>query len=84
MLFGIEQPIQCPAAGLHAGCHGSFREAVLIHGGFDLIGEDLLDGLFLAFLKNALFGEKAVERRADLALFLESHLYLLTSPRLRT
>ncbi|MGP8246660.1 MAG: hypothetical protein ACLQVN_19335 [Bryobacteraceae bacterium] len=76
-IFRIEQAVECAAAGLHARGHGSLGEAILFHGSFDLIGEDLFDGLFLAFPKNALFGEKAIEGRPDssftVGLFLESH-----------
>ena len=53
---GIEQAVECPAAGLHADGHSRLGEAVLLHGGSDLIGEDLFDGLFLALFQNALFG----------------------------
>jgi hypothetical protein len=40
----IEQTIECPPAGLHTDGHRRLGEAILLHGGFDLIGEDLLDG----------------------------------------
>ena len=52
----IEQTIKCPTAGLHTDGHRRLGEAIFLHGGFDLIGEDLLDGLFLALFQNALFG----------------------------
>jgi len=59
---GIEQPVERSAAGLHAEGHGRLGEAILLHGGFDLIGEDLLDGLLLALFQNALFGQKVIKR----------------------
>jgi hypothetical protein len=59
---GIEQTVERSTAGLHANGHGRLGEAILLHGGFDLIGEDLFDGLFLALFQNALFGQKAIER----------------------
>jgi hypothetical protein len=67
---GIEQAVERSAAGLHADGHGRLGEAILLHGGFDLIGEDLFDGLFLALFQNALFGQKAIKRGTNLALFL--------------
>jgi len=53
---GIEQAIKRPAAGLHPDGHRRLGEAILLHGGFDLIGEDLFDGLFLTLFQNVLFG----------------------------
>src|ERR1017187_1301721 len=53
---GVEQTVECASASLHADCHGRLGEAVPLHGGSDLIGEDLFDGLFLALFQNALFG----------------------------
>jgi len=58
---GIEQTIECSTAGLHSDGHRRFGEAILLHGSFDLIGEDLLDGLFLALFQNALFGKKTIK-----------------------
>jgi hypothetical protein len=62
---GVEQTVERSAAGLHADGHRRLRKSILLHGGFDLIGEDLLDGSFLAFFQNALFGQKAIKRGAD-------------------
>jgi hypothetical protein len=59
---GIEQTVECSTAGLHADGHGRLGEAILLHGGFDLIGEDLFDGLFLALFQDALFGQKVIKR----------------------
>ena len=70
---GIEQTVERSAAGLHADGHGRLGEAVLLHGGFDLISEDLFDGLFLALFQNALFGQKVVKRRPNPALLLTRH-----------
>ena len=53
-IFRIEQTVERAAAGLHAGSHGGLGKTILLHGRFDLVGEDLFDGLFLAFTKNAL------------------------------
>src|ERR1019366_12334 len=71
---GIEQTVECSAAGLHAESHGRLGDAILLHGGFDLIGEDLFDGLFLALFQNALFGQKVIKGRTDFALLLTRHL----------
>src|SRR5271157_1542505 len=57
---GIEQAVERSAAGLHADGHGRLGEAILLHGGLDPSGEDLFDGLFLALLQDALFGQKIV------------------------
>jgi hypothetical protein len=65
----IKQTVEGPAAGSHADGHGSLSEAVFLHGGFDLIGQDLFDGLFLAVFENSLLGQKAVKRRTDLSPF---------------
>jgi hypothetical protein len=70
---GIEQTVERSAAGLHADGHGRLGEAILLHGGFDLIGEDLFDGLFLALFQNALFGQKVVKGRTNRAPFLVRH-----------
>jgi hypothetical protein len=53
---GIEQPIERSTAGLHTDGHRRLGEAILLHGGFDLIGEDLFDGSFLTLFQDALFG----------------------------
>src|ERR1700690_670184 len=80
-VVGIEQPVERASAGLHAGRHGRLGEPILFHCGLDLIGEDLLDGLFLALPENSLFRKESVERRTNLPLFLESHLaHLLLAP----
>ena len=57
----IEQTVECPAAGMHSASHRGLGEAILFHGGFDLIGEDLLNGLRLALFENALLGKEFVE-----------------------
>jgi len=59
---GIEQPIERSTAGLHTDGHFCLGEAILLHGRFGLIGEDLFDGSFLALFQNALFGQKAIKR----------------------
>jgi hypothetical protein len=59
---GIEQTIERSTAGSHADRHCGLGEAILLHGRFDLIGEDLFDGLFLALFQNALLGQKAIKR----------------------
>jgi hypothetical protein len=58
---GIEQTIERSTAGSHTDGHCSLGETILLHGRFDLIGEDLFDGLFLALFQNALFGQKAIK-----------------------
>jgi hypothetical protein len=55
---------------LHTDGHRRLGEAILLHGGFDLIGEDLLDGLFLTLFQNALFGQKTIKGRTYLTLLL--------------
>jgi hypothetical protein len=65
--------VERSAAGLHADGHGRLGEAILLHGGFDPIGEDLFDGLFFAHFQNALFGQKVIKRRSNAALLLTRH-----------
>ena len=57
----IEQAVKRSAAGLHPDRHGGLGDAVPLHSGFDLIGEDLLYGLFLALFQDALLGQEAVK-----------------------
>jgi hypothetical protein len=42
---GIEQPVELPAAGLHARRHGALGQALLLHGLGELLGNDFLDGV---------------------------------------
>jgi hypothetical protein len=63
---GIEQTIKRSTACLHTDGHCCLGEATLLHGRFDLIGENLFDGLFLALFQNALFGQKTIKRRTNL------------------
>ena len=67
---GIEQTVECSTAGSHADGHGRLGEAVLLHGGFDLIGEDLFDGLFLALFQNACSARKPSKDEPTLPFFL--------------
>jgi hypothetical protein len=60
-IAGIEQAIKGAAARLHSRCHGSFCETFFLHRGFDLIRQDLLDGLFFTFAKYSLFGQEFIE-----------------------
>jgi hypothetical protein len=63
---------------MHSRRRGRFCEAILFHRGLDLIGQDLLNSLFLTFAKYPLFGQKFIEGRPDLSFLVQSHLaYLL-------
>jgi hypothetical protein len=59
---GIEQTIKRSTAGLHTDGHRRLCQAILLHCGSDLIGEDPFDGLFLTLFQNALFGQKTIKR----------------------
>jgi len=48
---GVEQTVERSTAGAHAHGHRRLGKAIPLHGGFDLIGEDLFDGLFLALFQ---------------------------------
>lgn len=44
-VFGLEQPVERGAAGPHAASHPGLGEALFLHAGFDLTGENALDGV---------------------------------------
>jgi hypothetical protein len=53
---GIEEAVESSTTGLHPHRHGRFREAIFLHRRLDLISENMLDCLFLAFFEDPLFG----------------------------
>ena len=56
---------------------------VFLHGGLDLIRQNLLQRLFLARLQNAFLGQEGIERRADFPFFFLSPFYSTSFIRLR-
>ena len=45
---GIKKPIKLAAAGFHPRRHCDFGDALLVHRGGKLLGDDFLDGAILA------------------------------------
>jgi len=70
----VEEAVKRATAGMHPDGHRGFGEAVLLHGGFDLIGEDLLDSLGLGLFENALLCQEVVEKRPYSPLCFTFHL----------
>ena len=51
---------------MHSPGHFGFRETLLLHGGFDLEGDNALDLRGANFLVDAFLAEKAIEMRCIL------------------
>ena len=65
IVFGVEKTVKSGAAGAHAPGHLGFGEALLVHRGLHLAGNDTLDGRGADLFVEALIAQPTIEGRAD-------------------
>src|ERR1035438_6802046 len=78
-ILGVQQAIERAPAGLHPLRHCRLGKTLFLHCGLDLVGQNLLQRLFLARLQNAFLEQEAIERRPHSPFPFLNHFFYSTS-----